>query len=260
MLEQPTLTDPRPSCWPTAWDLTKSSVRKYSYENLITREVQWYPPTASPEDPTEAPSEDCPENVSDTNIVADTKHHQHPETHSPPIPGPSPITPPLPPSDPTPPPLPPIVPPPPPPPPVEEPAVEIHEPTDQGMADMEMSDEDDADPADQRPIEGGPGREISFTDELSTFYASLGGSSSLITETAPTPPSHSPTPPSRVESPLSLEGTHSPIPNLGTTVTKEEKKVKKKRSLASGLSLKKKGVDNLVAKWQNIQNEVKRSQ
>lgn len=142
--------------------------------------------------------------------------------------GPSPITPPLPPSDPTPPPLPPIVPPPPPPPPVEEPAVEIHEPTDQGMADMEMSDEDDADPADQRPIEGGPGREISFTDELSTFYASLGGSSSLITETAPTPPSHSPTPPSRVESPLSLEGTHSPIPNLGTTVTKEEKKVKKK--------------------------------
>ncbi|XP_059086398.1 formin-binding protein 4-like [Tigriopus californicus] len=241
-----------PPGWKTIWN---SSARKYSYENLITREVQWHPPSDTTEAPTEDCSDDVPEN---TTINTTTQNHAQPSSPRPL--DPTPIAPPLPPSEPTPPPLPPIVPPPPPPPPAEE-VVEVHIANDQGMADMEMSDEDDADPVDERPIEGGPGREVSFTDELSTFYASLGGSSSLTHETAPTPPSHSPTPPSRVESPLSNEGTHSPTPNVGAGATaKEERKVKKKRTLASGLSLKKKGVDNLVAKWQNIQNEVKRSQ
>jgi len=52
------------------------------------------------------------------------------------------------------------------------------------------------------------------------------------------------------------DSSNSPRAPTAERIGQEEKeKRKKKAKLASGLSMKKKGVSNLVAKWQNIQDE-----
>ncbi|XP_014272878.1 formin-binding protein 4 isoform X2 [Halyomorpha halys] len=82
-----------------------------------------------------------------------------------------------------------------------------------------------------------------LSSELDNFYSDL---ATLEPEQPPLPPVEPPPPPPPVAIP--------PVDVLD----KEKSKKKKKTKLAPGLSLKKKGVSSLVAKWQQVQEDVRR--
>ena len=104
-----------------------------------------------------------------------------------------------------------------------------------GVQDMDLDDEDEGE---DEPPKIETGTDPNLASALDSFYASLG-------------PEAASNPSSREDTPTPTEGSASPTTNFGGS-----KRSKKKMS--SGLSMKKKGVGDLVAKWQNIQDEVKR--
>nr|CAD7454564.1 unnamed protein product [Timema tahoe] len=109
----------------------------------------------------------------------------------------------------------------------------------------------------------------SLFDELDSFYLDLANlesvgaippstdieeQSEICPAEVPTAVVETPEVPSLLE-PVTLEP--EPIISAETTATETTRK-KKKTKLAPGLSLKKKGVSSLVAKWQQVQKEVRR--
>merc|ERR1719510_225803 len=133
---------------------------------------------------------------------------------------------------------------------------------------MDLSEEEEETEA--APIETSKSDHLS--DALSSFYSDLatmdgpipgggGGAAPLSQETTPipTPPQvKSPAALIRENSPASLSDERSSSP-LSFGETPEERR-KRKTKISAGLSMKKKNVGSLVAKWQNIQQEVKRNQ
>lgn len=128
------------------------------------------------------------------------------------------------------------------------------------VEDMELSDEEEAEAA---PIieTRNNGNNDQLTDALSSFYSDLAnidhpGSVSQETTPNPTPPQiHSPGPSFVKESSPALSDDRSNSPS-GDSL---EERRKRKTKISSGISMKKKNVNSLVAKWQTIQQEVKRN-
>lgn len=254
--------------------VTCRSAKKYAYENLITREMQFEKPLDEDDDDDE---ED--EDVQDVNPVLEKTS---PNNGVGPVPPPSqPPLPPPPPEEVSKPPLPPEIPPPPP----------TKPPPESQVEDMDLSDEEETEMV---PIEtsggagnsvkpqtedtsGGRGR-VDLTDALSSFYSdlatinadsgdntdrSLDGAATISQEATPTPPNIESPGPSSVggyeNSPnvSDNERSNSPFNNGETNEDRPKRKSTTMRS--TGLSMKKKNVGSLVAKWQNIQQEVKRN-
>lgn len=127
---------------------------------------------------------------------------------------------------------------------------------------MELSEEEESESI---PIietrNNGNGDNLS--DALSSFYSDLAtidpNSTSQENTPTPTPPQiHSPGPPGfvRESSPAALSDDRSNSPSTGDSI---DDRRKRKTKISSGLAMKKKNVGSLVAKWQNIQQEVKRN-
>jgi len=192
-----------------------------------------------------------------------------------PVPPPSqPPLPPPPPEELSKPPLPPApeIPPPPPTKPPQESQVE----------DMDLSDEEETEMV---PIETGRAEnsvkpqaedKLNISDALSSFYSDLAninadsgdntdrsqdGAYTISQEATPTPPIVDSPGPSSVgfeNSPNVSDNERSNSPFNGD-LNEERRKRKSTTMRSTGLSMKKKNVGSLVAKWQNIQQEVKRN-
>jgi len=149
--------------------------------------------------------------------------------------------------------------------------------TESQVEDMDLSEEE----TEATPIETsstaatGDKAEVAdhLSDALSSFYTDIATiddatSKEASKETTPTPPPQVESPaPMMMQQPgpgenspsaatLSDERSSSPL-SYGET---PEERRKRKTKISSGLSMKKKNVGSLVAKWQNIQQEVKRNQ
>lgn len=197
-----------------------------------------------------------------------------------PVPPPSqPPLPPPPPEEVSKPPLPPEIPPPPP----------TKPPPESQVEDMDLSDEEETEMV---PIETSGGAETSMksqaedasgghgrgdlSDALSSFYSdladinadsadntdrSLEGAFTISQEATPTPPnvgSPGPTSIGYENSPNVSDNERSNSPFNGE-LNEDRRKRKSTTMRSTGLSMKKKNVGSLVAKWQNIQQEVKRN-
>merc|ERR1719229_405057 len=98
-----------------------------------------------------------------------------------------------------------------------------------------------------------------LSSALDSFYASLGGGGAesgapptTFAAAAAVGPSVSGAPSAAVSE--DSRGSNSPGPMLQE---EERERKKKKTKLSTGLSMKKKGVENMVAKWQNIHDAAK---
>jgi len=221
-------------------------MKKYAYENLITREVQFEKPDDEDED------DDVNEviNVKESPVQKDSSNA---DKLPPPLP-------PQPPKDLEQPPLPP--PPPessnPAPPPPEEPQNQVE--------DMDLSDEESESIIE---TQNNGNNQDHLKDVLSSFYSDLAtmdpeGSKEATPNHTP-PQVNSPGPSfvqdqesSSQQSTLSDDRSNSPSA-FGASGDSTDEKRKRKTKISSGLSMKKKNVGLLVTKWQNIQQEVKRN-
>ncbi|XP_040569607.1 uncharacterized protein [Lepeophtheirus salmonis] len=235
-----------PPGWKTIWDSTSKT---YSYENLITGEVQSdKPQEEDEEDETggvqEVLNKEEPEilqidsDEENPSVPLPSKNKEEVEVLLPPLP---PDPPPLK-APPPPPPLPPVEGPPPLPPLEGLPPLP---PVEGQVQDMDL-DEDETQGNGVPMLDKGQTPPTHMDSALSSFYKDLASIDKGSNSNSPTiSPSISPIP------------NENCIENSPGEVEIDDKR--KRKAKMSALTLKKKGVSNLVAKWNNLQEQTKHS-